>query len=96
MKKLMASTADAISFLNNMKKLMASAVVLSMVLVGCGSSSKKDTKKARRLSCFFKNKFHSCVKTGRFFHQAGYFHLFLPVPAMQPPDRLQRAMPAVH
>lgn len=28
-----------------MKKLMASAVVLSMVLVGCGSSSKKDTKK---------------------------------------------------
>ena len=28
-----------------MKKLMASAVVLSMVLVGCGSSSKKNTKK---------------------------------------------------
>lgn|GEM_PF-3600398 len=30
-----------------MKKLMASAVVLSMVLVGCGSSSKKNTKKTR-------------------------------------------------
>lgn len=28
-----------------MKKLMASAVVLSMVLVGCGSGSSKESKK---------------------------------------------------
>lgn len=32
-----------------MKKLMASAVVLSMVLVGCGSSSKKNTKNQKSL-----------------------------------------------
>lgn len=31
-----------------MKKLMASAVVLSMVLVGCGSSSKRTQKTRNR------------------------------------------------